>query len=385
MSGMVLGTALKEMTKVFDEMLASLSTLQSLAVIDFEQVDEATLVRESLVVLVEHYGVEHCAIYLCGNSHFQLAAEVRLDHQLEGENPAVAAQPPCFKEHFFELFEQCLADGELKLINDCGQNLIKDCGTGSFVCVPINCNGAAVGVLCLSHQDPGHFNTWHCRFLPLFAGILGRVLSGHRLLGKMEAEVRSRTLQLEKVLDETRKHHDHYRRLALVDELTGTFNRRYFFSEAQRILGQALRYGHAYSLLIIDFDRFKHINDTFGHASGDIILCDVARALLGQIRESDILARVGGEEFALVLPESSSGSASGLGQRLLETVRKLEWVFEGETVRMTMSIGAASLEYPDETDRESAEQLLDQLYSQADTAMYKAKKAGGDHLTRAGE
>jgi diguanylate cyclase (GGDEF)-like protein len=253
---------------------------------------------------------------------------------------------------------------------------------GSLLSAPICAGGQVFGVLNLSHPDSNHFGDWHLRLVPLFCSFLGQMLAGNRLLKGLEAEVAVRTRQLEEVLGETRRLKEHYRELSMVDELTGLYNRRYFFVESRLTLGRALRYRHQLSLMVIDIDRFKTINDRYGHAQGDMVLRDLGQALQTQLRDTDILARVGGEEFAIVLTDTGPDGAREAGQRLLQAVRELQWQTPQGPLTARISLGLVSLgsgeaRPPSHTNLDA---LQDQLYSQADSAMYAAKQAGGDQM-----
>ncbi|MDR1911262.1 MAG: diguanylate cyclase [Helicobacteraceae bacterium] len=150
---------------------------------------------------------------------------------------------------------------------------------------------------------------------------------------------------------------------ALTDSLTKIFNRRKFDDEVSReICGK--RSERALSIISLDVDRFKEINDNFGHSAGDIALVEIARLVRGEIRKSDIFARIGGEEFAILLPESDLGGASALAEKLRVLIESK--VFES-IGRITCSFGVAELK-----EGESA----DEFVKRADSALYKAKKSG---------
>jgi diguanylate cyclase (GGDEF) domain len=159
------------------------------------------------------------------------------------------------------------------------------------------------------------------------------------------------------------------RRLATRDQLTGLFNRREF----ERILAEeeerSRRFGHPVSLLMIDIDRFKWINDTHGHPVGDAVLREVARRLANEVRSVDRVARYGGEEFAVVLMETDRNAAIEMARRLCAVVER-EPVLANDTLplNVTVSVGAASL--PEDAARG------EQLVAAADKALYAAKGAG---------
>lgn len=163
------------------------------------------------------------------------------------------------------------------------------------------------------------------------------------------------------------------RLLATTDELTGCLNRRAFFSIAEQELERAARYGGAVSILMIDLDHFKHINDRFGHGVGDRALKAAAAAMADGLREIDALGRLGGEEFAVLLPETLLDGALPVAERLRAAVAAVELPLDGGTVlRLTASLGAA--------ERLPEESAPDQLLARADSALYRAKAEGRNRV-----
>jgi diguanylate cyclase (GGDEF)-like protein len=161
-------------------------------------------------------------------------------------------------------------------------------------------------------------------------------------------------------------------RMANTDVLTGQPNRRLFMTEGARLLTLARRHHHPLSLMILDADHFKRINDLYGHAAGDAVLRTLASAPSTVLRKSDIFARFGGEEFAVLLPETTHEGALEVGERLLDAFRSTATEHDGEHLHVTVSIGLAELA-PGDTD-------LEALLHRADTALYQAKEAGRDRL-----
>jgi len=160
---------------------------------------------------------------------------------------------------------------------------------------------------------------------------------------------------------------DEVRRLSITDPLTGLFNRRHFGRRLSEETKRAQRYGHAASVLYVDIDRLKVINDDFGHKAGDGALVAVGRALLDNVRTIDVVARIGGDEFAVLLPETSAAQVSALSQRVLTEVA---WQGDLRLSGLAISIGIAELNSA--TDLEP-----DDLLVAADDALYRAKAAGG--------
>ncbi|MCC6187442.1 MAG: GGDEF domain-containing protein [Anaerolineales bacterium] len=160
--------------------------------------------------------------------------------------------------------------------------------------------------------------------------------------------------------------------LANLDPLTGTFNRRHFFELAVKEFERQQRYPHPLSLLILDIDHFKGVNDQHGHQTGDLALRSLTELIGRQKRAQDIFGRLGGEEFGLLLPETTLEAAVIVGQRLLEHCRALEIPSPRGLVRLTFSAGV--------TQAEPNDDALDELLYRADQALYHAKAAGRNHI-----
>lgn len=158
--------------------------------------------------------------------------------------------------------------------------------------------------------------------------------------------------------------------LATSDPLTGIANRRKLLEVGENEVQRATRFGHPLSLLIIDIDHFKLINDTWGHMAGDHVICAVAEACERSIRNHiDAVGRIGGEEFAIVLPETDFGSANDLAERLRLAIAELDiHLGDGELTRTTISIGVAALS--------PACNTFNALLLHADRALYQAKDTG---------
>lgn len=157
--------------------------------------------------------------------------------------------------------------------------------------------------------------------------------------------------------------------LATHDELTGMFNRRQFHAELDMALARSRRASHQLALMTIDIDNFKQINDTFGHATGDLALNRVADALRTRLRATDVLARIGGDEFGAILPEVNRDAAHDLAVGLLHRIRDAS--VDGQVPDLSVSVGVAFTP-------ERAPIAPSDLLAHADEAMYEAKRAGRD-------
>jgi two-component system cell cycle response regulator len=176
--------------------------------------------------------------------------------------------------------------------------------------------------------------------------------------------------QLETVQSDKEK----YRWLATVDALTGCMNRRAFTERLERELDRVSRYGVKLSVMMIDIDRFKDINDTHGHVVGDNVLSQLGDLLREEVRSVDLAARYGGEEFVIVLPDTDLEGAVVFAERLRKRVEECNFADTGDPLRATVSIGVASASIAGEiTEPES-------LIAHADEALYRAKNDGRNRV-----
>ncbi|MCM2342612.1 sensor domain-containing diguanylate cyclase [Rhodoferax sp.] len=159
--------------------------------------------------------------------------------------------------------------------------------------------------------------------------------------------------------------------LANVDNLTDAMSRQHFMSLADQELVRSRRYQLPLVVLMLDLDHFKNVNDNYGHPTGDVVLKRFVQTVKGVLRESDLIGRIGGEEFAVLLPNTTQEGGCALANRIIDAVRANPVVFEKQTVAYTVSIGASYL-----TQQSSFGEML----AESDAALYRAKKGGRDRL-----
>ena len=197
---------------------------------------------------------------------------------------------------------------------------------------------------------------------------LVRPVDRHELIARVRTQVR-------------RKRHSDYLRkslnasleLAVTDPLTGLFNRRYLDTHAKALAEQASTAGTPLSTLVMDIDHFKSVNDTHGHAAGDSVLREFAQRLRGNTRGIDLVCRLGGEEFIVVMPDTPMWRARQIAERLRSCVASEPFLVGGATkVTVTASVGLATLERPGES--------MDALFARADQALYAAKREGRNRV-----
>jgi diguanylate cyclase (GGDEF)-like protein len=180
------------------------------------------------------------------------------------------------------------------------------------------------------------------------------------------------------VLSSVEQASEQNRRFALEDALTELPNRRAIFDALHRQAAQAVRAGQPFSLLIMDIDHFKNVNDQYGHQAGDVVLQHVAEVIRGRLRAQDIAGRLGGEEFVAVLPNTGPEGALRIAEELRLTLAGSPAIVDGREILVTTSIGVFGAR------RLVAADTPDAMMSTADQALYRAKRSGRNRV-EAGE
>ena len=222
---------------------------------------------------------------------------------------------------------------------------------GGYWCVPLVIGGRTIGVVHLVSEETNSWTEDTCHWIEALVNVAAPMI-GHL------------------------QHLERAKRRALIDELTGAYNRR-FLEEAlaKMVVPDDRRRGQVLSLLVIDLDHFKQVNDTYGHQVGDMVLKSVAQALHRTLKESDVLARYGGEEFVIVLPRTDPAGAVAVGERLRVAVAglSLRKLAPAAPERVTISVGVAS--YPIHAT------TVADLIRIADEALYQSKSQGRNRVT----
>jgi len=224
------------------------------------------------------------------------------------------------------------------------------------------------------------------KLLEIFASKMTIGFQNLRLYENLEERVEIRTQEL-------RAANQELTRLATTDALTGVLNRRAFMDALQAEVGRSKRYSHPLSLLILDIDYFKNVNDTYGHVAGDQVLKRMTQVALQTLRECDHFSRFGGEEFATLLPESNLEAAKQAAERIRLAIQEESVQYNDESINITISIGVAELSETNSSESDcsktngsesnSSESNSsenngngDKLISLADKRLYQAKKSG---------
>lgn len=196
--------------------------------------------------------------------------------------------------------------------------------------------------------------------------------AANRHLTDQAHELRALNAALEAEIEERERLARELERLATIDELTGLFGRRHFMALADRELARQRRTGMPMVALMLDLDRFKRVNDRHGHAVGDLVLRELGAVLSGALRELDIAGRLGGEEFAVLLPDTTLTQGLEVAERLRAAMaaRRVQ-LADGGAVGCTVSIGAAA---------QRADEGIEGMLNRADRALYAAKRAGRDRV-----
>ncbi|GAA0783188.1 GGDEF domain-containing protein [Roseibium denhamense] len=204
-----------------------------------------------------------------------------------------------------------------------------------------------------------------------------------RLCDRMQEELLTVKERLEGEVTAREKLAEEFRIQAITDNLTGIYNRGHFLELCTHELKSRVRTQAPLSVALMDIDRFKQINDAYGHAGGDEALRVVARTLEASLRQSDVVARWGGEEFGLLMPNASSEDAHKLADRLRKTLSEIEITSDGTAFTLTASFGVATFTGPSPSESRAYMDAIDELFKCADDGLYRAKGAGRNQVQSA--
>ena len=317
---------------------AQLEMINSLAKQTTVELDLKELLDRLCAQLPVSFGIDHVAVLLRDEDgrlvlraqHGSLNSRLRLGHDFE---PPVHSCP--------------LPDSSLEArcidLRDCPDPCFE--GARSEVNLPLISFGENIGVLVCSSKAHNAFQENDIKALESVADIVATAVQNARYVERVK-------------------------QLAYRDGLTGVFNRRYFEQKLLEEMARSLRFGKNVAVLMIDLDHFKSVNDEFGHILGDEVLRQCSQVFWKLLRKVDIICRYGGEEFAIILPETSASSATNVAEKLRKAVARKE--IPGVPRPVTISIGVS--EYP------ANGITRDELISAADSALYLAKQSGRNQV-----
>ncbi len=249
------------------------------------------------------------------------------------------------------------------------RSLFSEEGIGALGFVPLTHQGRLLGKFMIYYNDPRVFHAEEIQLAQTIASHIAFAIA--RKQG--EDELRAANRSLEAAHHELQQSLAQEQVLARTDGLTRLYNRRYFFELAEREFNAAIRYQRPLTIILFDIDDFKQINDTFGHLIGDKVLEQVAQATAKQVRDVDVPARYGGDEFIVLLPQTSAQQAFFIAERIRESVASTRIAADNSPFITTLSIGVAEINYapPDES--------VEDAVRRADKALYVAKQNGRNH------
>ncbi|WP_305907730.1 sensor domain-containing diguanylate cyclase [Methylomarinum sp. Ch1-1] len=378
------------MEDIVVDLMNSLSTIKELSELNYQLSvnDEKLLLDKALSTLIQNQDMERCSFFLLNEDEQVLVNVTGLSYfeVLEDLNES-------FQSRQFKVGEGIIGlAAEKKTLQHC-HNCREDerfinngaemdgAMPGSIISVPVfAANLELIGVLNISHPEPYYFTEWHIRLLEIYKNMLGQLISNYRLFHQMERQIASRTTKLERAYKDIKRLKEHYENISVLDQLTGLYNRRYFYNQIKMTMAGYERYGQAMCLLIMDIDHFKSINDNYGHIFGDQVLIDIANLLKTQVRHADVLVRFGGEEFVIIFTNTSCANGIMFAERIRKEVNQLFWQKKDDSIRVTMSIGLYC--HDNDCCQSMPRANIDQIIHYADMALYAAKKRGRNQVVK---
>lgn len=253
--------------------------------------------------------------------------------------------------------------------------------TRSILCVPMkNMHGEIIGAIQVLNKKSGLFQGDDESLLTALAAQAAVAIENADLYRKLsvlnlslEQKVEERTAELTSANEILSALNKELEEISITDGLTQIFNRRYFMDRLRQEVKRVSRYGPPASILMIDIDHFKKVNDTYGHQAGDVVLSGTAQLIKGKLRETDLFARYGGEEFVLIATATEQPGALILAERLRAHIEKAEFEHLARRIRVTVSIGLS-------TWNPSLKDDFEELIRLADAALYRAKEQGRNRV-----
>lgn len=196
----------------------------------------------------------------------------------------------------------------------------------------------------------------------------------HLTIRLLQKSLQEKNRMLMQEIEERQRIQEQLERIAIIDPLTGLYNRRHFFTVSLNEFKKSRRYNRPLSVILLDADHFKNVNDTYGHAVGDLALIHLAQIMKTNLRVVDILARYGGEEFIILLPETNLPDTLTVAERICNEVASTPLIHEDKSVHLTVSMGVADILSC------GIDCTFDTILINADKALYAAKDAGRNQV-----
>jgi len=236
-----------------------------------------------------------------------------------------------------------VSQGSVPKIQNMQRAFSKNYESSSCIIAPLICHGRVVGVLNMSDKtDGGRFTSYDTAVIELFRQLIGASIGNISLFEKTQ-------------------------RQAKTDGLTGMLNHRTFYETLEAELRRAQRYGGKLSIIMADIDNLKPINDSYGHRAGDMAIKQIARRISACIRQIDVAARYGGDEFSIILPNTTLSDAAVVAERMVAMVKGTPMLWEQQKVELSISVGVGQYD---------GESCAGDVAKTTDQALYAAKQAG---------
>ncbi len=253
--------------------------------------------------------------------------------------------------------------------------------TKGILCGPLkNMRGETIGAIQVLNRKEGLFSSEDETLLAALSAHAAVAIENADLYRRLsvlnlslERKVEERTAELTTANERLTALNRELEEISITDALTRVYNRRYFMERLRQEVKRVSRYGPPVSLLMIDIDFFKKVNDTWGHQAGDTVLAGVAGLIKGKLRETDLIARYGGEEFCLLATGTDGAGALVLAERVRSRVQDASFEHGGNRIAVTVSIGVCTWE-------PSLKDDLEELIRRADTSLYRAKQEGRNRV-----
>jgi len=328
----------------------------------------SSLLQILIRIIMENAGAQHGYLLLEKEGNFFIQAIAN-----EVNNSIEVMQNLLYTEHqtlLHSVLQYVIRTHESIVIDDMMQeNMFESIYTGtrtvrSVLCAPLILHGELKGLIYLENNlIPSVFTEDKLQLLQHLSGQIIISIENTIVYNDLELKVKQRTRDLEATQDELKF-------LASTDPMTKLYNRRYFSNISQNLLDLAKREKQKLSLMMLDIDDFKHINDSYGHDVGDKVIISVAEILLVHTRKSDVVCRFGGEEFIILLPQTNNDNLIHLAENIRKYVQNESIVLDTDNVlNVTVSIGVSNINI-------ALDENIEQSIKRADTALYEAKRSG---------